>query len=1169
MPKYLKDFIVSISALLFVVAGLIIAGEITNINAPAPTFYTLEDIYNLIHNNSAATEGNHSLTASSEPIATSSYSVSQIYADLANLIKREDLETGVTYLGVTGDYNNPDSSRATTTVLHSSLTPTTPSPQATGYTLEDIYNLIHSNTIATTTKAFPPTGTPASTMHTISEIYTDLVNLAITKASMIKSGVSYLGQAGSYLSPLSFSCGGALVDARDSKSYATVQIGQQCWMKQNLNIGTRTDGINAQGTSTVSIFKYCYNDLDANCASGGGLYQWNQLMGGSTTTSIRGICPDGWHVPGDNEYKTLEKYLGMTQFQADDSGTPRGANQEGNKLKKFEFCSSGGTSCGTSGFDALLSGGRAGGSYSASGTLTTFWTSLYRNSSMSWLRRLSIGWNNVYRDYEPVASAYSVRCLNDETLTSAPSVPFIGTATAGPEEATVTFTAPLIDGGSPILDYTVTSSSTGAVVTATGASSPIIITGLTDGTNYTFTVTARNSIGTSSPSAVSNSVTPTAPPSWSCGDPYTDIRDSNVYNTVQIGTQCWMQQNMNIGTMVTGTTSPQGTNCSSASAINKYCYNNNVLNCNRSVNSNTDGALYQWDQAMCGAASCNGTDQSQPACSTPVKGICPTGWHIPSHYEFTALLQFICTSGTCATDFPYDEITTGDRGTDEGKTLKSTSTPDLFSGLLAGARYVAGSFSNNGVSTHFWSSLQSGTSAWDHYLNLNFDTVRVNFNDKLSGYSVRCVNDGLFTSIPSVPTSANAVAGNGQVTVTYTAPVSNGGSPILDYTVTSNPGNISTTTSNSTTAIVTGLSTSTAYTFTVTARNGIGDSSPSNPTTPAIIPNVAFSVPSAPTAVMATSTDGEVTVTYDTPVSNGGSPILDYTITSNPDNISVTTADATTTAVVTGLTDGTNYTFIVTARNSIGNSTSSSASNSVRAASLPVSGLVSYFSFDDAASSTAIDSFGHFDATVNGATPAVGIKGLPNTAYSFNGASTSSIDFAAGTINGLKSSQTGSWCLWIYGNTLLVNRKVMMIGVAEADSYVQLEYDSDIGLHTQSRNAAGQKVYNLSVDSTPSADQYHFVCVVHDTVGTSTASSIYVDGTKPAQTFLPEGDITNPDPSIWLGDIPAINKGQLGCSNKANEGCIDWFAGSVDDVRLYDRALTGTEIADIYYLTKP
>ena len=92
---------------------------------------------------------------------------------------------------------------------------------------------------------------------------------------------------------------------------------------------------------------------------------------------------------------------------------------------------------------------------------------------------------------------------------SVPGTPTIGTATAGNASASVGFTPPASNGGSPITGYTVTSNS-GAF--ATGTASPITVTGLSNGTAYTFTVTATNAMGTGAASAASNSVTPVAPP---------------------------------------------------------------------------------------------------------------------------------------------------------------------------------------------------------------------------------------------------------------------------------------------------------------------------------------------------------------------------------------------------------------------------------------------------------------------------------------------------------------------------------------------------------------------------------------------------------------------------------------------------------------------------------
>ena len=96
----------------------------------------------------------------------------------------------------------------------------------------------------------------------------------------------------------------------------------------------------------------------------------------------------------------------------------------------------------------------------------------------------------------------------DTSGQSAPGAPTAVTATAGVRNATVAFTPPANDGGSPITGYTVTSNPGG--ITASGTGSPITVSGLTNGVSYTFTVVATNNTGTSPPSVPSNSVTPSA-----------------------------------------------------------------------------------------------------------------------------------------------------------------------------------------------------------------------------------------------------------------------------------------------------------------------------------------------------------------------------------------------------------------------------------------------------------------------------------------------------------------------------------------------------------------------------------------------------------------------------------------------------------------------------------
>lgn len=201
----------------------------------------------------------------------------------------------------------------------------------------------------------------------------------------------------------SFICGDILKDDRDNKEYKTVKIGDQCWMAENINIGLML-GANQYQSDNQIIEKYCANNDSTNCNIYGGLYDWGEIMNYTTDELTKGICPTGWHIPSDNEYKTLEIYLGMTKEMADIENNWRGTDQ-GTKMLNG----------GSSGFNALLSGGRtSSGSFLAFQQYEYLWTSTQYGSSYAWRRCLRAGdptvgrWNTFPKNY-----AFSVRCLKN------------------------------------------------------------------------------------------------------------------------------------------------------------------------------------------------------------------------------------------------------------------------------------------------------------------------------------------------------------------------------------------------------------------------------------------------------------------------------------------------------------------------------------------------------------------------------------------------------------------------------------------------------------------------------------------------------------------------------------------------------------------------------------
>jgi len=171
--------------------------------------------------------------------------------------------------------------------------------------------------------------------------------------------------------------------------------------------------------------------------------------------------------------------------------------------------------------------------------------------------------------------------------------------------------------------------------------------------------------------------------------------------------------------------------------------------------------------------------------------------------------------------------------------------------------------------------------------------------------------------------------------VTYSAPLSNGGNVIVRYMTTSSPGGVTGNLyqSGSGNIAVSGLTAGTTYTFTVQAVNAYGTSTPSLPSNSI----TEWTVPGAPTIGTATATGATTaTVAFTAPSSNGGQAITIYTATSTPGGITGTLSQAGSgTITVSGLTTTTSYTFTVKATNSVGASTASAASNQITTWGVP------------------------------------------------------------------------------------------------------------------------------------------------------------------------------------------------------------------------------------------
>jgi uncharacterized protein (TIGR02145 family) len=185
----------------------------------------------------------------------------------------------------------------------------------------------------------------------------------------------------------------SFLDSRDNEIYLSVLIGEQWWMAENLNYNATGSSVYENNSNYGEVY--------------GRLYNWNAAIN---------ACPDGWHLPSDNEWKELEIFLGMSEQEADDyynRGTNEGGKLKGIGTSYWESPNYGATN--QSNFNALPGGGmdEYNDFFYNIGSHAYFWSSSENGYFYALIRGLGAEYQTVLRDVKSKDNAYSVRCIKD------------------------------------------------------------------------------------------------------------------------------------------------------------------------------------------------------------------------------------------------------------------------------------------------------------------------------------------------------------------------------------------------------------------------------------------------------------------------------------------------------------------------------------------------------------------------------------------------------------------------------------------------------------------------------------------------------------------------------------------------------------------------------------
>ena len=488
----------------------------------------------------------------------------------------------------------------------------------------------------------------------------------------------------------------------------------------------------------------------------------------------------------------------------------------------------------------------------------------------------------------PASNTVSVTVTGSSVViptVTAPGVPTSLSATPGNGIVTLSWTAPSDTGGRTITDYKIEYRTSGGswqtFADGTSTSTSATVTGLSNGQVYQFRISATNNIGTGSASNIV-SATPIATVQATAPSAPTNLAATT--GNAQVGLS-WTAPN-NGGSAITRYNIEQSTDGTTWTAATPATSTGTTV----TVTGLTNDQVYHFRVSATnsiGTGSTSNTAQATPTGQSP-----PIIQPPPTVQDTTPPTIVITGSNpiTISLGTTYNDAgATCTDNVDSTPTLTDTSTVDDSAAGSYTVTYTCTDDANN------------------------------------SAQAVRTVN---VVTIPGAPAGLRAIAGDGQVELSWRSPANNGGAAIIDYIIqySVNAGASWTTfndgTSTSTSATVAGLTNGQSYQFRASAVNSIGTGSTSNvaPATPTVTVQSVITAPGIPTSLSATAGNGEITLTWTAPADNGNSPIIDYVIDQSTDG-GTTWVDSTppisvgTTVTVTGLTNDQVYQFRVSATN--------------------------------------------------------------------------------------------------------------------------------------------------------------------------------------------------------------------------------------------------------------